>query len=90
MIVTGLLDVVYTIFDLLTAGLNIPSMPEEVATVVSSVVQYLTFGISLLANWTHWGYLLVLFTLIVAVDAGILVYKGIMWFVRKIPVVDID
>lgn len=90
MIVTALLNVVYSIFDILTSGLNIPSLPEEVASVVSSVVEYLTFGIALLANWTHLGYLLVLFGLIVAVDGGLLVYKGIMWFVRKIPVVDIE
>jgi hypothetical protein len=61
MIIEGLLNVVYALFSLLTAAINIPAMPEEIQEVILQVIDYITTGIALLANWTHLGYLLVLF-----------------------------
>lgn len=90
MIIEGLLNVVYALFSLLTAAINIPAMPEEIQEVILQVIDYLTTGIALLANWTHFGYLLVLFGVVLAVDTGILLYQLIMWFVRKIPMLGIE
>ena len=81
---------VYTLFSLLTAVVDIPSMPEEIQEIILHVIDYISTGISLLANWTHLGYLLMLFGVVVAVDAGIMLYKLIMWFVRKIPMLGIE
>lgn len=85
MIVNALIDLLYGLIDWITSGLNIPSLPPEVMEVANQVTEYLVVGLKLIANYTHLDYLLVLFGLVAAVDAGMLVYKFIMWIVRKIP-----
>lgn len=90
MIIEGLLNVVYSLFALLLSPINIPAMPEEVRSFISDALGYIKLGIGLLANWTDLEYLLALFALVLAVDVGILLYKAIMWFIKKIPMLGIE
>lgn len=90
MIIEALMNVVYTLVSLLTLPINIPSMPEDVRTFISEALEYIRMGLGLLLNWTDLGYLLILFGLVLAVDVGILVYKAVMWFLRKIPMLGIE
>ncbi len=90
MIVNALIDMLYGLIDWLTSGLNIPALPEEVIQVAASVTQYLVMGLKFIANYTHLDYLLVLFGVVAAVDAGMLVYKFVMWVLRKIPMLGIE
>lgn len=90
MLVEGLMDVVYVLLSLLTAPISIPGMPDEVKVFVAEALEYISFGISLLANWTDLGYLLTLFGLVLTVDVGLLLYRLVMWFVRKIPMLGIE
>lgn len=85
MIIEALMQVVYRLFAILTTPINIPSLPDGVKTIMSDVLGYLETGMALLANYTDLEYLLVLFGLIIAVDVGILLYKLVMWILRKIP-----
>lgn len=85
MIVNALIDMLYGLIDWLTSGLNIPALPPEVTKVAAQVTEHLVMGLKFIANYTHLDYLLVLFGIVVAVDAGMLVYKFVMWIVRKIP-----
>lgn len=89
MIIEALMDVVYMLVSLLTAPISIPSMPEGVSDVLNSMLEYIGVGIGLLANWTDLGYLILLFGLVLAVDAAMLIYKVVMWFLRKIPMLGI-
>lgn len=90
MIVKALINMLYGFLDWITSGLNIPDLPPEVITVANQVTQYLIVGLKLVANFTHLDYLLVLFGIVVAVDAGLLLFKFIMWVVRKIPMLGIS
>lgn len=90
MIVNALIDLLYGLIDWITSGLNIPALPPEVVQVANQVTEYLVVGLKLIANYTHLDYLLVLFGIVVAVDAGLLVYKFIMWVIRKIPMLGIS
>lgn len=85
MLIEGLMNVVYTLFSLLLTPINIPSMPDGVRSFISEALEYIGLGLALLKNWTDLGYLLTLFALVLAVDAGLLLYKLVMWFLRKIP-----
>lgn len=89
MIISGLLDVVYSLFSLLLSPINIPAMPEGVREFISEALEYIRLGLGLLYNWTDLEYLLTLFTLVVAVDVGVLLYKLVMWFIAKIPMLGI-
>lgn len=89
MLIEGLLDVVFNLVSLLTSGIDIPPMPDQVRTFISEACGYIRMGIGILQNWLDLEYLLILFGLVLAVDVGLLVYKLIMWFLRKIPMLGI-
>lgn len=90
MIIEALMQVVYRLFAILTSNINIPPLPEGISDIMSEVLGYLETGMALLANYTDLGYLLVLFGVIIAVDVGVLLYKLVMWIIRKIPMVGIS
>lgn len=90
MIVKALIGMLTGLIEWITSGLNIPGLPPEAAQVAAQVTQYLVTGLQIVANFTHLDYLLVLFGVVVAVDGGMLVYKFIMWVIRKIPMLGIE
>lgn len=89
MIIKLLLQLVYQIFNVLTLPINIPDLPSEVNNVISTIIQYVGTGLGILENYTHLSYLLILFGVVVAIDLGLWLYKLIMFFVRKIPMLNI-
>lgn len=89
MIVKALMDLVYNLFALLTAAINIPSLPEGIADVLEILTGAISSGLGILACYCHLDYLLVLFGLIIAVDAGLMIYRFIMWILKKIPMLGI-
>lgn len=90
MIIKGLLEVLLKAFSALTSAINIPQLPEEVHGYIETLLGYIKVGISILANYTHIEFLLVLFGLVLAVDVGIAVYHFVMWVLRKIPMLGIE
>lgn len=85
MIIKLLLDALYSVFELLTTPINIPDMPVEALNYIDQFFGYLTTGAGILANYTPFTYLMILFGVLLAVDAGILIYHFVMWIIRKIP-----
>lgn len=90
MIIEALLNVVYAIFSLLTTPIDIPDLPAEVSQVVTSAIEYVGTGIAVLSNYVHLPYLLTLFGVVVAIEAGVLIYKLVMFFLKKIPMLGIE
>ena len=90
MLIESLMQVVYNLFALLTSPIQIPAMPDSAREAVSSVMSYITAGLDLLSCFADVSYLLLLFSLVVAVDVGILLYRFIMWIIRKIPMLGIS
>lgn len=90
MIIEAILSVVYNVFSLLTAPINIPSLPDGVASVMSSFLEWIQVGLQIVATYTHESYLLTLFGLVVAVDVGVALYRFVMWVLKKIPMLGIS
>lgn len=88
MIVELLLNVVYAVIAVLTAPINLPMMDNNVLSVITQYFDYLTAGITILNTYIDLGYLSILFGLVVLLDLGMLLYKFIIWFLKKIPVVN--
>lgn len=86
MIVEGIFYAILKILSALMSVINLPGMPEGVRDFLSTFVGYLATGIALVANYVDIEYLLVLFGVVMAVDGGVLIYKLIMWIIRKVPV----
>lgn len=90
MIIKLLLDLIYGVFYLLTAPINIPSLPSDVHSVLNTIIEYCGTGIAILSNYCHLGYLLTLFGIIIAVDVGIGIYHIVMFVIKKIPMLSIS
>lgn len=90
MLIEGILAVIYNVFSVLTMPINIPSMPANVEAVMGEFLQWLQVGLQIVATFTHEGYLLVLFGIVVAVDVGVMLYKFVMWVLKKIPLLGIE
>lgn len=90
MLVESLLNLLYSVFSLLTTPISIPQLPETVTESMNTFFDYVQAGVGILAAYTHIGYLLVLFGIIIAVDIGILLYKFVMWVIKKIPFLGIE
>lgn len=89
MIVEMLLSFAFILLGLLTAPINLPDMPDGVLGVITTYTQYLIDGLTILNCYVDLQYLLTLFGLIVLVDVALLLYKAVMWFVKKIPMINI-
>lgn len=85
MIISGAMDVLFTIFEFLTRPINIPPLPTEIQSYMSKFFDYLETGAGVLANYVPLSYFFILFGVILAVDVGVQIYHFIMWLIRKIP-----
>lgn len=90
MIITTLINLIYTVISVLTTPINIPDLPVEVSTYVSTAIEYIGTGLGLLSNYTHLSYLLTLFGVIAAIDIGLGLYKLVMFIIKKIPMLNIS
>lgn len=90
MIVEALMGMMYSVLDWLTSVFDIPSMPDGVSAAMQTVLDYMTMGLTYVANFTHLDYLLVLFGIILAFDVAVFGYKAVMWVLRKIPMLGIE
>lgn len=89
MIIKLLLQLVYQIFNVLTLPINIPDLPTEINGVITTIIEYVGTGLAILENYTHLSYLLILFGIVVATDVGLLLYKLLMFFIKKIPMLNV-
>lgn len=89
MIIEILLNIVYSVLNILLF-FEIPQLPTEVLGYINQFFDYLVVGASVLGNYTPLPYLMILFGLLLSVDASILIYHFVMWVIRKIPVLSMS
>lgn len=90
MIIEMLLTALFNVFKLLTTPINIPPLPANVNDFLNQAFDYISAGVGILANYTDFGYLLVLLGVIIAIDIGVAVYHFVMWVIRKIPMLSMS
>lgn len=90
MIIKLLLELLYGIFSVLTLPINIPQLPETAQSYLTQFFDYLEMGAGILANYTHFGYIMSLFGVVIAVDVGIKLYHFVMWIIKKIPMMSVS
>ena len=92
MIVQLLLKLVYNFLSLLLV-FDLPSMPDDVYTYISDALSYVSSGIDLLSGFIGSSaviYLGALLSIVVLIESAWLVYRFIMWVLRKIPILGIE
>ena len=87
MIIEALLNIIKNLLNILLI-FELPALPEAVNDYISTFADYIGGGVGIVANYVPYEYLLSLFMLLLAVDAGIVIYKFVMWILKKIPMVN--
>ena len=90
MILEGLLSVIQTLLEALLAPIHIPDLPATVENVISQAMTYLLDGLGIFAAFTHYQFLMALLAIVVIIEAAMLVYKFVLWILKKIPVAGIE
>lgn len=90
MIVSGLLNLIYKLFELLTTPIAIPQLPNDVGEYLYSAMDYIVSGFDLIATFFPLPYIGVLFGIIIAIDVGVSLYHFVMWVLKKIPMLGIS
>lgn len=90
MIISALMSLLLVVFSALTLPISIPAMGDGIKEVLAIGLDYIMSGVAIVANYTNFSYLLSLFSMIMIVDAGCMVYKVVMWVLRKIPLLGIE
>lgn len=89
MIIKGLLELIYNIMDLMLI-IELPSLPDSVLTFINDIFGYMEVGAGILAVYTPLGLLLTMFGVLLAIDAGIMIYHFVMWVIKKIPMIGVS
>lgn len=87
MIIKGLLNMIIALINMIP--LSIPKLPENIDTIMADFVGYINGGIAFLKSILPWNYLIVLLLIVIGIDAAMLIYKFVMWVIRKIPMLGI-
>lgn len=89
MIIELLLTAFFNIISLLFAPINIPSIPDDVFSYIETFISYIATGKAILATFAPIDYFLILFGIVIVIEAAILIYHFVMWILKKIPMVNI-
>lgn len=89
MIIELLMTLVLNVFEVLTSAIDLPELPSSIESVFNTAFDYIFSGIEILANYTHYSYLITLFMVIVTVDVGLHMYQAVMYILKKIPMINI-
>lgn len=86
MIVETLLNLVKWLLNLLLTPIHIPSLPDGVSSVLASGTEYMLDGLAIFAAFTHYRFIMTLFSGVLVIQAAMLLYKFIRWILQKLPV----
>lgn len=90
MILELLLNLIYSLFEFVTTDISIPALPESVHDMFDSILEYVTLGAGFVSAYTHFGYLLVLFNIIITVELVLTAVYVVLWILKKVPMLGIE
>ena len=90
MLIEGLLTLISWLLGLLLTPIHIPELPENVHAAIIWAVSKFVDGLSIFAAFTHFSFIMTLFGIVVIIDAAFLVYKVVLWILKKIPMASIE
>lgn len=91
MIIESLLNAIFSVFETLFSGINIPGMPEGMSEqVVSFFNNTLNYAGSLISLFVPWSQVKIFFPILIVILSSEEIYKLVMWVLRKIPMLGIS
>lgn len=89
MLIEAVLGLVLQIVRLLLLPIQIDDLPDAIKEKALEAFLLIVRGGQVVAAYTHFSYLVVLLTFVLAVNALIAGYRLIMWVLKKIPFLNI-
>lgn len=91
MIIESLLNAIFSVFQTLFSGINIPGMPDGMSEqVVSFFNNTLNYAGSLISLFIPWSQVKIFFPILIVILSSEEIYKLVMWVLRKIPMLGIS
>lgn len=90
MILEGLLSVIQKLLEALLSPIHIPDLSSSVQNVITQAMTYLLDGLGIFAAFTHYNFLMSLLAIVIIIEAAMLVYKFVLWILKKIPAAGIE
>lgn len=90
MIIEGLLSVIKKLLTLLLSPIDIPSLPSGVQEVISKGMNYIIDGLGIFASFTHYQFIMALISIVLVIESAFLLYKFVLWLLRKVPAAAIE
>ena len=90
MLIEGLLSLIGWLLGLLLTPIDIPDLPPEVHAAIQWAMSKLVDGLGIFAAFTHFSFIMALFAIVVIIEAAFLIYKFVLWVIKKIPMASIE
>ena len=90
MLIEIFLNLLLAALRLLLLPIKIDNLPQDVLTVLATLIGYLVEGGRVVAAYTHAAYLTVLLGVVVALSVIRNSWRFFRWVIRKIPFIDIE
>lgn len=90
MIISGLLDLIYDLLELVLSPFSLPALPDGIQDIFDTVLEYLTGSVGLLCVFVRPTTLQVLIPAVIIVINAEHIWNGILWILKKLPFVGIE
>lgn len=90
MIISGLLNLIYSLLELVLTPFSLPSLPDGIQTIFDTVLSYLTGSVGLLCVFVRPSTLQLLIPAVIVVINAEHIWNGILWILKKLPFVGIE
>lgn len=90
MIIESLCNKIFDLIFIVIRVFNVPPLPSETLNYLDTAATLFQDGINLLNVFMPMNYMLVCLGIIIGIDVAVLIYKLLMWIVRKIPMLNIS
>lgn len=84
------IEAIIDLFDLLLGTVSALPLPNTITEYLGTGVSYIVSGMRWVACYIDVGYIMSLLAVVIAVDAGLYLYKFGMWIIKKIPFLGVN
>lgn len=90
MIIEGLLELIYGLFEIIFSFIELPPLPVEIQNVIDTAVSYMLGGIGFLKVFIDFDFLGILVPIVIIIINLDKIWKLVMFVLRKIPFLGIE
>lgn len=90
MIVEGLFNLLFGLFQFVFGGLSLPSLPDQAQSIIDTTLEYMTSMAGIVGLFIDWDYVIILIPFLIAIINFERIWDFIMFILKKIPFLGIE